>query len=657
MQRSSRWLVGLALVASAAAAAPITLASLLTEMVDRDALARFPEPAYTCRQFSSYDRASKSPTENWFANNDFNQFLRTETNGGRKEWVLMDAAGPGAIVRIWSANPPGACTMRFYLDGAEEPAWAVDFQKLTNGDGPVKAPLSAVRSRGWNCYLPIPYARHCKVTTDKAGYYYQINYRTYPAAAAVTSFAPAALEAAREQLEGVQKTLSSPPSQLGAESAATASRLKPKAQLILNLPTGPQAVRELRLKVAAEQLDVALRSTILSATFDGEECIWCPLGDFFGSGIGANPYQDWYRTVSADGTLVCRWVMPYEQTGKLTITNLGEQEVTITPDMRCGPWTWDARAMHFRCNWRDQYPIATATKADWNYLEATGRGVYVGDTLAVFNPVTAWWGEGDEKVYVDGEKFPSHFGTGTEDYYGYAWCSNVKFTAPFHAQPRCDGPGNKGHTTNTRVRSLDAIPFTSALRFDMEVWHWARCEVSYAASTYWYGAPGAQHNRAPQPDAAVRPLPVAPQPKAIAGAVEGEGLTVLAKAEGLPVEAQDMGGFGDAWSGGRQLFVRGRKVGDFVELKVPVTGAEPRKLILHLTKSYDYGILKVTVNGQDAGAPIDTWADKVTASGPIELGPFTPVDGMLRLKLEVVGRHAQSRGSGAYFGLDAVVVR
>ena len=38
------------------------------------------------------------------------------------------------------------------------------------------------------------------------------------------------------------------------------------------------------------------------------------------------------------------------------------------------------------------------------------------------NPVEAWWGEGDEKVFVDGEKFPSHFGTGTEDYYGYAWC-------------------------------------------------------------------------------------------------------------------------------------------------------------------------------------------------------------------------------------------
>ena len=92
--------------------------------------------------------------------------------------------------------------------------------------------------------------------------------------------------------------------------------------------------------------------------------------------------------------------------------------------------------MHFHANWHYEYPIhaygARGTK-DWNYIEAQGKGVYVGDNLAVMNPVKEWWGEGDEKIYVDGEKFPSHFGTGTEDYYGYAWCWPVAFQHPFHA--------------------------------------------------------------------------------------------------------------------------------------------------------------------------------------------------------------------------------
>ncbi|MDA1018314.1 MAG: DUF2961 domain-containing protein, partial [Planctomycetota bacterium] len=54
----------------------------------------------------------------------------------------------------------------------------------------------------------------------------------------------------------------------------------------------------------------------------------------------------------------------------------------------------------------------------------------------------------------------------------------------------------RGYTTTSRIRVLDAIPFHSSLRFDMEAWHmpdWKRME--YAAATFWYARPGATHNR------------------------------------------------------------------------------------------------------------------------------------------------------------------
>ena len=73
---------------------------------------------------------------------------------------------------------------------------------------------------------------------------------------------------------------------------------------------------------------------------------------------------------------------------------------------------------------------------------------------------------------MDGETFPSHFGTGTEDYYGYAWCWPGLFTHAYHAQPRCDGPGNYGRTSVNRFHILDRIPFTKDFKFDMELWHW-----------------------------------------------------------------------------------------------------------------------------------------------------------------------------------------
>jgi hypothetical protein len=130
--------------------------------------------------------------------------------------------------------------------------------------------------------------------------------------------------------------------------------------------------------------------------------------------------------------------------------------------------------------------------------------------LTVFNRVPDWWGEGDEKIYVDGEKFPSHFGTGTEDFYGYAYGDTHLFSHPFHAQTRCDGPGNQGFTCITRERSLDAIPFNQSFKLDLEIWHWKATQVMYSATSYWYALPSAKSEPGPAPDDASKPLPALP---------------------------------------------------------------------------------------------------------------------------------------------------
>lgn len=102
----------------------ISLKTLLHEMTDRSALARWPENTYTCKQFSSYDRSSHNMTDKraWFGNFDQGQFIRQEENGGRTEYVMMDAEGPGAIVRFWmtfSGINRGQGTLRIYIDNEE----------------------------------------------------------------------------------------------------------------------------------------------------------------------------------------------------------------------------------------------------------------------------------------------------------------------------------------------------------------------------------------------------------------------------------------------------------------------------------------------------------------------------------------------------------
>ena len=122
-----------------------------------------------------------------------------------------------------------------------------------------------------------------------------------------------------------------------------------------------------------------------------------------------------------------------------------------------------------------------AGPSDLRFVALDGQGVYVGDGLTLFNTEYAWWGEGDEKVYVDGETFPSHLGTGSEDYYGYAWGRRERITDhPFIAQPEGAGADSAGFVQNTRLRVLDGIPFRTSLRFDMELWHHLRAVVDYA---------------------------------------------------------------------------------------------------------------------------------------------------------------------------------
>ncbi len=403
-------LAGLLLAAAAPVGAePVSLESLLEKMVDRDRLARFPEPAYVCRQASSYDRDTVAPNEpGWFANWDRSQFVRREENAGRTEWVLLDADGPGAVVRFcgtWHGprgGPFSNGTMRVYLDGQPEPAIDGPIADLISGQALVGPPLSESVSpetpyerRGHNLYLPIPYAKHCKITyesdklTDVGGkqdeaLYYQINYRTYEPGTDVVTFARGQLEEHAAVLGRVGQRLV----RSGRDRAEPTLRtvnfsgdLGPQDKLPLAIE-GPAAVRELTLELEADDLPQALRSTVLEIAFDGERTVWCPVGDFFGIGYRVSPYQTWYTRVDENGKMTAFWVMPFEESCELAVHNLGDQPVHVRGGGAVGPWTWDDRSMHFHATWRQYTKIDTGPNKDQtgngafdvNYVEVRGKG-------------------------------------------------------------------------------------------------------------------------------------------------------------------------------------------------------------------------------------------------------------------------------------------
>ena len=667
----------------------VTLESLLEEMVARETIARLPEPAYTCRQFSSYDRNSTEPgSPTWWANWDRSYFVRVEESNGRKEHVLMDADGPGAVVRIWATwHGPGGGqfsngTLRVYLDNNPKPAIEGPTEDLISKGLLAAAPLSEgvspeteYRYRGHNLYLPIPYARHCKITYETdvlidegarqgEALYYQINYRTYDPKTKVESFTMQGLKDAKPTLDRVQKMLKDNDRSGVADTGKQTleGTIGPGAAKSITI-NGPEAIRSLEFKIEADDLSQALRSTVLKITFDTAQTVWCPIGDFFGTGYHIRPHATWYTSVAKDNTLACCWVMPFEEKAKIEILNLGAQSVKLAKGIiSTGPWKWDRRSCYFHAAWKQWPEVRTQSNEkaqdhgafDLNWITVKGQGTYVGDCLTLFNTANTWWGEGDEKIYVDGEHFPSHIGTGSEDYYGYAWCKPAFFESAFHAQPSGDGNLKPGFTVNLRFRALDAIPFTKSIQFDMELWHWAATTMSYAPTTFWYARPGATWDVKPDEIEAKRPIPKTVEdiikPRMVEGAIEGEKLQVT-ECTGGATEIQNNTTFN--WSGNAQLWWRDGKPEDTLTVEFDMDKAGEYDVTLGITKAIDYGIVRIDINGETKAQSADFFNPSVIARD-IKLGLCKLVKGKNKLKVTILGANP-SAVKKHMFGLDYIL--
>ncbi len=643
-----------------AAGADVTLDSLLDELTDLGRLAELPSPAYVTRQFSSYDRRSKTPAdaEDWFANGDRGQFLRTEQREGRAECVMMDAAGPGAIVRIWSANPDGR--LWFFLDDNPEPAFKVDMKELLGGKTPgLPEPIAGERGQGWNLYFPIPYAKRCKVTCEKASFYYHINYRTYAAGTEVTSFTKADLERLADKVKQVAERLAAPAKAAVPAGDMTSREWKlaiaPNEAATLAEIEGPGAIVEIRATLSAPDLVAAAAGLVLSMSFDGETTVECPLGDFFGTAPGL----DFLDTLPTGITktdrpeMWCHWRMPFARSARIVVRNLASQKVELAGRAAVMSYTWSEQSLLFHAKWRIQRDLPARPFTDWTHLECTGAGRFVGSQLHVVNPVREWWGEGDEKIYVDAEKFPSWFGTGTEDYYGYAWGSDAKFTHAYHAQTRCDGPGTYGHTSVCRFHVLDDIPFTSQFKFDMETWHWnVKARMTRSVVSYWYARPGATDFFKPITPADVVPVQVAAYvPHREPGAIEGEGTKVL-DGRGRAV-VQDLG---PQWSNEKQRWWTGAAPGDKLVLSFNSPEEGVRRVVVRLTRANDYAQVQLYVNDRKAGGVVDLYSEGVEPTDEIDLGACELVKGENRLTVEILGAHPKAKPE-FMFGLDYLKIR
>lgn len=524
-------LIGMALICSptfSSMAQPVvTVKTLLEEMTNVQVSARWPNPNFFAKQASSYDRRSVSPEKpGWFANNDFNQFIRKERKLQHVEYVMIDVDGPAAITRFWLTTLFKKGVLRFYFDNEKKPSLKIPAYDLMKGNLNLDATLLIPHSsytpdgKGGNTlYLAFPYQRHCKITfefidstTVNSPHYYQINYRTYPKGTRIETFTNGNLSKYKAAINEAEKLLKKPPLDESGEIISKKNFIKGNSKVSFELPKGSAAIHLMKLKIKTankEELDKAFSSTIIKIEFDGKETVWCPLGDFIGSGYGKNEVKSWYRNLSNNGLLVSRWVMPYQKTAKISIINKADFSLNTDVEVTIHHWNWDDRSMYFHTSYRHEKNVKdvkgdyevnkialkdSAGPIDWNLITIKGKGIYMGNTLSINNHMHAWYGEGDAKVWVDNDKFPSEFGTGLEDYYNTSWAPVVLYQTPFANATRADNEDSYGYNTFTRTRNLDRIPFNDSFTYNLGMISWIGGTIDCAATVYWYGFLGADDN-------------------------------------------------------------------------------------------------------------------------------------------------------------------
>jgi hypothetical protein len=400
---------------------------------------------------------------------------------------------------------------------------------------------------------------------------------------------------------------------------------------------------------------------LLRIYWDGRDRpgVEAPVGDFFANCFGKRKEVISLPVIVEDAdSYNCFWHMPFRKSARVEIVNQCDKAIALlyyNIDWVEKPSLPDDTP-YFHAQYRQEYPVEQGK--DYVVLDTRGKGHYVGTVLAVRTRSPSWFGEGDEKIYIDGEAKPSIWGTGTEDYFLSAWGLKTTST-PYFGVPYFDQWGIVGgHTSAYRWHINDPLVFNTGIKVTFEHFGWISPDENpqgkstswnerqddYASVAFWYQT-GAPTFTARAPHARERKLPSLERVT-----VFGRDIVDVKHHGPGEVVTQQL----DLYDGPQLLFKPAKVEDGWVEVPLVVAKKEPLRLVLNLTKSYDFGRYQASLDGVKLGAPIDLYSKDVS-SEEAHLLDFWPEPGKHLLRLQCVGKNPQSRDY--YLGLESVRLR
>jgi hypothetical protein len=396
--------------------------------------------------------------------------------------------------------------------------------------------------------------------------------------------------------------------------------------------------------------------------YDGSDVpgVEVPFGDFFANCFGKRAEVISLPVIVEDAdSYNSFWPMPFQKSIRIEIINQSKDK-NINLLYYNIDWIRKDRlpagTPYFYAQYNQEYP--TKTGGDYVILETEGKGHYVGTVMAVRTRSPSWFGEGDEKIYIDGESEASIWGTGTEDYFLSAWGLQSGVNTPYFGTVYFDQWGIVGgHTSAYRWHLADPVVFSKKIRVTIEHYGWIspdenierrahswnEREDDFSSVAYWYqtGIPTCKRET---PPAEERILPnldiIIPARDVVAGKTFHGGKSQV---------QEDL----EFYMAGQLLF---SPENDLASVEIPFTVAEkkPTRLLLSVTRAPDYGIWQAYLNGVKVGAPMNLYDENVR-EWEHHLLDFWPDPGNYTMVLKLVGK--DQRSTGNLLGIESVRLR
>ena len=238
-------------------------------------------------------------------------------------------------------------------------------------------------------------------------------------------------------------------------------RIKPKETITIAEMEGPGAIQHIWMTPTGNW-----RFTIMRIYWDDEKepSVECPIGDFFCSGWGLySPLSSLAVCVNPGSAFNCYWQMPFRKKCKITMENIDpNNEMRVYYQINYTLTEVPEDAAYFHAQFRRSNPNINSDHVLVDGIK--GKGQYVGTYIAWQVNNNGWWGEGEIKFFMDGDKkFPTICGTGTEDYF----CGSYNFeNKTTHQYEEFTTPYAGLH----QIIRPDGV-YRSQQRFGMYRWH------------------------------------------------------------------------------------------------------------------------------------------------------------------------------------------